>query len=936
MEKIWILNRNEELLTGLQNRGSVFFMEPKHKERVNGVNTFEFVIPSDHDKAQYIQEENIVLIKDLENDWVEFVIKEVEDDHEEGIFKKVFCEHASCELLDDVVRDSRPENRDAEYMLNQILADQRWNVGLVAGTPNATHVFYNKSPLQCIHEVLELFGGELRFRTEFTGNVITNRYVDLLSQRGQNRGKRYVHGKDVTHVKRTVNTDNLVTALVGRGKGVENEEGTGYGRKLDFKSVLWTTPTNPVSKPLNQDWVGDPDALLQFGRPDGLGGLKHRTKSIDFEDETDPTKLLERTWEAVQGMKEPIVSYELSVIDLHQAHGYEHEFVTLGDTVAVIDQKFNPELRLTARVLEMERDLINPEHTKIVLGNVFQYSSNIERQLQVRDKVLDQTVNTSWLDGFIDALQNEVVGGAGTVRHSSDGLLILDKPADQNPTKAILMNNGIIALSNTRVSGGDPGTAGGWDFSEGTFITGDGACADKIVAGTMLADRIRGGELYLGGVVGGIGKDGKMYLVNSEDEVVCQMDANNAGFDQLFVGQLSGNNVVTKNFSNINFYVNPSTGSDNNDGLGSGTSLKSLQAAIDRIPEINEGVITINIAASSTLNEVIELKGKSGSGRVVIDFFGSQLNGYIRIGSCLQRITIKDGTIIHTGEQHPEDSSVYSCVRALVSNWVVIQNMTLHAKNLADYCVASEGANLVVDTCKCFGATDSLIYATVGGTIKVIDTGGTGPVGLKAIDTGWIAGFGYQPDGTLDTAVSAGGQITGTWGSVNNGGSAPGTTQPGKKTWSSIGGHSWDTVYGWNASVPRQGNPGNWAPSGTHKGLWFFNYSDIQSTLSGKTPTAIRVQLKRQSKGGYASSKPLYFCTHNSTGATGGEPTLANSAGNLADFAWGDTKWVTLPVSFANALKNGTAKGIAIYTSNTSQNYYMSMEDAATLEITYN
>ncbi|SHE66047.1 phage minor structural protein, N-terminal region [Seinonella peptonophila] len=936
MEKIWILNRNEELLTGLQQSGSVFLLDAVHKEQINGVNTFEFVIPSDHEKAQYVQEENIVLVKDLENDWSEFAIKEIEDEHSDGLFKKVYCEHASCELLDDVIRDIRPENRDAEYMLNQVLQDTRWNVGSIADTPNATHVFYDKSPLQCIHEVLELFGGELRFRTEFIGNQITNRYVDLLTQRGLNRGKRYVHGKDVTNVKRTVNTDNLVTALVGRGKGVENEEGTGYGRKLDFKDVVWMTPTNPVSKPLGQDWVGDSDALLQFGRPDGLGGLKHRTRSIDFEDEEDSTKLLERTWEALQEMKEPVFSYELSVIDLHKAHGYEHEFVTLGDTVAVIDQKFNPELRLTARILEMERDLINPQNTKIVLGNVFQYSSNVERQLQIRDKVLDQTINTSWLDGFIDALQNEVVGGAGTVRHSSDGLLILDKPAEQNPTKAILMNNGIIALSNTRVSGGDPGTAGGWDFSNGTFITGDGAFADKIVAGTMLADRIRGGDFYLGGVVNGIGKDGKFYLVNAEDDIVCQMDAQRVGFDRLFVGTLSGNNVVTKNFENITYYVNPVTGSDNNDGLATGTAFRSLQMAIDQIPEINEGVITINIASSSTLNEVIELKGKSGSGRIVIDFGNSTLNGYIRIGSCLQRITLKNGTIIHNGEQHFEDSSVYSCVRVLVSNWVVLDNMTCHAKNLALYCVAAEGGNMVVTNSRCFGATDSLVYATVGSAIKVVDVGGTGTVGLKASDSSIIAGFGYRPDTTTPTANPQGGQVTGVWGSTDPGGTAPGTSQPGKKTWTATSAYSWDTSFGWNGAFPRQGDPSRWSPGmGLCRGLWFFNYSDIVSTLSGKTVQSIRIYIERESKGGIYTNVPIHFWTHNNTGATGGQPTLSNSAGSLASFKPGEKKWVTLPTSLGNALKAGTAKGIAIFINNSNSDYYAKFKPSATLEITY-
>jgi ABC-type transporter lipoprotein component MlaA len=86
---------------------------------------------------------------------------------------------------------------------------------------------------------------------------------------------------------------------------------------------------------------------------------------------------------------------------------------------------------------------------------------------------------------------------------------------------------------------------------------------------------------------------------------------------------------------------------------------------------------------------------------------------------------------------------------------------------------------------------------------------------------------------------------------------------------------------------------------------------------------------------GYYKPVPLYFWTHNLTGVQGGMLTLSNSAGNLANFDIGEGKWVELPISYAQALRDGSAKGIAIYTSNTSQNYYCVMEPTATLEITW-
>ena len=72
----------------------------------------------------------------------------------------------------------------------------------------------------------------------------------------------------------------------------------------------------------------------------------------------------------MQSAKDPAVTYEIEVSDLEQVKGYEHEAVRLGDTVNVIDKKFNPELRLKARVVAIERNLLEPQNNKVTIGNV--------------------------------------------------------------------------------------------------------------------------------------------------------------------------------------------------------------------------------------------------------------------------------------------------------------------------------------------------------------------------------------------------------------------------------------------------------------------------------------------------------------------------------------------------------------------------------------
>src|SRR5690606_20819295 len=77
----------------------------------------------------------------------------------------------------------------------------------------------------------------------------------------------------------------------------------------------------------------------------------------------------------------------------------------------------------------------------------------------------------------------EIRAGAGKIRITQDGILQLNQPPDQNPTKAILMNEDIIAVCNERVPGEDPATRAGWRFRNA--VTGDGIIADVITSRTL-------------------------------------------------------------------------------------------------------------------------------------------------------------------------------------------------------------------------------------------------------------------------------------------------------------------------------------------------------------------------------------------------------------------------------------------------------------------
>ena len=182
---------------------------------------------------------------------------------------------------------------------------------------------------------------------------------------GTDTGKQFAYSKDILSIEREEDISGIATALYGRGKGVEIDEGS-YGRRLTFADVVWSELYgDPVDKPAGQEWVGDDEALARWGRPGG----RHRFDVFTDEEETDPAKLLEKTWAELARRKVPRVTYRLDVVSLEELTNYEHEAVRLGDLVRVIDREFKPELVVSARVIEIERDLLDPANTKVVLGS---------------------------------------------------------------------------------------------------------------------------------------------------------------------------------------------------------------------------------------------------------------------------------------------------------------------------------------------------------------------------------------------------------------------------------------------------------------------------------------------------------------------------------------------------------------------------------------
>lgn len=483
VDTLWIFADDDQLV-GMLGMGpeSCPFFDAVLTETLNGVDRLEFSIPGDHPRADQAVKGRIVVFETVDGEYRAFRIQtQWQGLGDDGVrYRRFYCEDIAIDELNAAPVIERRPNNPLDALIGA-LEYSIWEVGRVdSGFPPGSTSFYHESAMSCIQKIVETWGGDIRFRITHDGWKITGRYVDFLLQRGSDNGRRITVGKNMRTIEAEDDLTGLCTALYGYGRGEETETG-GFSRRISFKDVVWSKANgDPVDKPSGQEWVGDPDVLAVWGLK---GGTIHRFGFVIFEDETDPEALLQKTWDELQKRKAPLTNYKVGMTDLEAAEGLRHEAVRIGDWVTVIDDDMSPPLEFRARIIEIKRHLNNPEETEITIGEVQPTLADEINRIQ-RDVNRSIKVGDS-LNLVFETLADELRATPGyTYISPTDGILVTDKPKDQNPTSAIQLKGGMLAIASSF----DPAKG---DFNWRAFGTGTGFVADEIRAGTLNASLVQ-------------------------------------------------------------------------------------------------------------------------------------------------------------------------------------------------------------------------------------------------------------------------------------------------------------------------------------------------------------------------------------------------------------------------------------------------------------
>lgn len=435
-----------------------------------------------------INKDERIVFQDSMGRWAEYLCQSTQTARAAGMPVTVaYCAGSIAELSRTYIEDKRNRNANAKACLAKALEGTRWTVGTVETgtiTGMADLAFYHCTALDAIQKTADTYGLEVQteYQPDPTGNQIGRRIIHLVEHRGSaNTTKRFEYGKDLTQIKRDIDSGDVITRLYGWGKGIEqtNDQGEatgGYSRKISFADVNNGKP-----------YVQDDQALADWGIVGADGTRHHSEASVDFPDCEDPKELLALTKNALKTRTTPVVSYTADVTALGQA-GYSAEGTDVGDSVQIIDTSFTNPLRLEGRILQIEEDLAGSlADTKITLGNIRQsYTQRLAAQQQALDKLVSNSGawNSAaggtgpYMKDLIDRI-NQIMNATGgyTYLKPGQGIYVYDKPEDQNPTQCIHIGGGYWRIADHKNANGN------WDFR--SLANGKGIFADTIFTGRL-------------------------------------------------------------------------------------------------------------------------------------------------------------------------------------------------------------------------------------------------------------------------------------------------------------------------------------------------------------------------------------------------------------------------------------------------------------------
>lgn len=355
----------------------------------------------------------------------------------------------------------------------------------------------------------------------------STRYLDYVTTYGPDNTQVVRFGENLLDLTKSTDPTQIITALIP------------YGANDNDGNAITISSVNNGS-----DYLVDSAAVEKYGY---IWGTE------TFSDATEPGQLLKKAQAYMESTSVLSTVIEATAVDMNMVSD-DMESFKLGCYTRVISTPHNVDTKmlLTKKVLNLN----SPEKDTFTFGGELQsfVGTTNKNQLAVGLKVQAISGNLQKdIDRKIDNATQLITGGMGgyVYTHTDadghpDEIMFLDTNNYKTAKNVLRINKNGIGFSTTGYTG---------PFKNAWTIDGN-LVASYITAGSMLADRIRGGTFIVGGQ--GTGADGSISVQRSDGSVIGYFDKNGitlGGFNVDGGGNLTTDKNVSVQFGNT-CYIN--------------------------------------------------------------------------------------------------------------------------------------------------------------------------------------------------------------------------------------------------------------------------------------------------------------------------------------------------------------------------------------------
>lgn len=424
---------------------------------------------------EYITEEAVVKLPSFNGEQL-FRIKKKEKT-ETGV--TAYAEPIFMDAKEDCfLQDIRPTEKTGQEALDIMLTPNRKYSAKSDIMERSTAYYEYKNFIEALNG-----NDDNSFIKRWGGEIFFNNYEVIVNKRqGNDYGVQVLYGKNIKKdgVEEEIDTRDVVTRIFPKAYN-------GYKSSDPVDSELVDKyPTIKIATMTFED--------VKMRKDVSENDEENGIIICDTQEELDNALEEKCRQQYTLGIDKPKVSLSVELVLLQNVKEYEEykdlETVGLGDIVHCKHSKLG--IVTDARVVELEYDCMTEKTTQVILGDYkYNYFNNVTSMVNRIDTAIrpDGSVVGEQVEGILNGIKVQMMVQSTAAEKCTVKAIKLEDLDEKSPTY------GAMCLGTMGFQIASQRTADGRDWDWKTFGTGQGFFADLIVAGTMLADRIRGGEL---------------------------------------------------------------------------------------------------------------------------------------------------------------------------------------------------------------------------------------------------------------------------------------------------------------------------------------------------------------------------------------------------------------------------------------------------------